>query len=58
MVTTYRFENCDGEQFPEVYNSLNEALRECSDYRTYRFRDTVLGEYITHEGGVVTRIQS
>jgi len=49
--TTYKFENCDGEQFPEIYTSLASALRDCSDFRTFKYRAD--GGYYTREGGFV-----
>lgn len=56
MNTTYQFENCDGDKFPETYNSLKEALKECSDYKSFKCRAD--GGYYTREGGFVYEVEN
>jgi hypothetical protein len=52
--TQYKFENCDGDKFPEVYNSIKEAVKDCSDYKTYRKAD---GGYYTKENGFISEVE-
>jgi len=56
QTVTYQFENRDGDQFPERYATLNEAIRDCSDFVTFRSHDAE--GWHTREGGVVFVVEA
>lgn len=47
----YQFQNCDGDKFPETYNSVKDAIKDCSDFKSYRYKEGDV--YYTREGGMI-----
>jgi len=51
----YKFQNCDGDNFPETYSTLKEALSECSDYKSFCCKEGDV--YHTREHGMVYPVE-